>query len=225
MGFSREMALDALIECGSVTEATEYLLSAAGLRRPDAVPLTEEEQVERAIAMSLQQNIAIVDSVDDASSLKEQQLPSTSTVEPLTSSNIAPVTTDENIRDVNTAVLMNEQDVRSRTELHVVPLCLKLMQIWPNLVYRIADLLSVVIGHLDVEWTERTLVNDLLIGQTSRVAVDLLASDLTTSESLAHSLATRLHLLCLMFDVSLLSCLDVLFSGTWRKMLEYCLRL
>lgn len=202
MGFSREMAIEALIECGSVTEATEYLLGAAGQRRPDAVPLTEEEQVERAIAMSLQQNIAIVDAVETmVQQQQQQQLPSTSAEMPNDNTSSQ---AEQKIPDVNTAVLMNEHDVRSRTEGHVVPQCLKLMQIWPNLVYRTADLLSVVIGHLDADWTERTLINDLLIGTTSKVATDLLGCEVTSGELLAHSFATRLHLLCLMFDVCFL---------------------
>lgn len=221
MGFARDLVVDALIECGSVAEATEFLISgAAAARRPGhQVPLTEEEQMERAIAMSLQQpdEAALVDltqSVADAAaqtSTAVREAPSSSSAPPNAAdkgNSEAPSTSGSRIPRLSEASLMSDEQVRTMTERCVVPLCLRLMDNSPELVYRTADLLSVVVDHLGQNWMRSALVDDLLVGQTRDMARKVLSSPpVADFDTLAKSLATRLHLLCLMFEELGPSCL------------------
>lgn len=234
MGFPRELVIDALIECGSVAEATEFLISGAAGRRgvgtgaaaagaagAQQVPLTEEEQMERAIAMSLQQSDdpSLIDlSQSDAGGDGGAQAggdptASTSSSAPADATAETPSTSGSRIPPLSEASIMSDEQVRTMTERCVVPLCLRLMDNSPELVYRTADLLSVVVDHLGVDWMRTALVDDLLVGQTRDMARSVLSAPLADVEPLAKSLATRLHLLCLMFEELGPSCLKAAVEG------------
>ncbi|RWS28597.1 E3 ubiquitin-protein ligase HUWE1-like protein, partial [Leptotrombidium deliense] len=76
MGFARELALEALVHSSSLEQATEYLLSHPTINRtPNAADwdMSEDDQMMRAIAMSLGENVTEEDSEQDVTIVKDDE--------------------------------------------------------------------------------------------------------------------------------------------------------
>ncbi|GFQ86462.1 e3 ubiquitin-protein ligase HUWE1 [Trichonephila clavata] len=154
MGFSRSLATEALLNTLSLEQATDYLLSyPASLGRnsstPDTTPalgmdweMSEEDQMLRAIAMSLGENVLV----------------STNQVE------TEPNKTDE--QKEQEFVQQKEEPLSSqvldRFTEKIVEGCLKLADALPETVYRCCDLLIAVAARNGENWRDRFLIIRLL---------------------------------------------------------------
>ncbi|GFT18781.1 e3 ubiquitin-protein ligase HUWE1 [Nephila pilipes] len=154
MGFSRSLATEALLNTLSLEQATDYLLSyPSSLGRnastPDTTPalgmdweMSEEDQMLRAIAMSLGENVLV----------------STNQVE------TEPNKTDE--QKEQEFVQQKEEPLSSqvldRFTEKIVEGCLKLADALPETVYRCCDLLIAVSARNGEGWRDRFLINRLL---------------------------------------------------------------
>uniref|UniRef100_A0A3Q3W3I7 E3 ubiquitin-protein ligase HUWE1 n=1 Tax=Mola mola TaxID=94237 RepID=A0A3Q3W3I7_MOLML len=211
MGFSREHAMEALLNTSTMEQATEYLLTHPPPLLGAAVrdlTMSEEDQMMRAIAMSLGQEVSMEqrsDSPEEAARRREEE-----------DRRARERAEEEEARCLER--FMEAEPLDSK-ELHVftdsmLPGCFHLLDELPDTVYRLCDLLMTAIKRSGPEY------RDLILGQVVRQvweAADVLikaAEPLTTSDTKtvsewtrqmatlpqASKLATRILLLTLLFE-------------------------
>ncbi|XP_064633553.1 E3 ubiquitin-protein ligase HUWE1-like isoform X3 [Lineus longissimus] len=222
MGFEKEHCLEALLHSSSLEQATEYLLShpppvlgtPASLTPPIApdMDLSEEDQMLRAIAMSLGENVLVsTDQTDSKKNDDEKKLDEESNVE---ESPLEKGTLDDFTNNVMAG-------------------CLKLLDSLPETVYRVCDLLVVITNRNGEKWRNEILAN--LVKEVSDYANKLVqvAAPLTTSDTCsilewanklstvpeASKLAARLHLLSLTFEEMKMPCAEAVESSGLLELL------
>ncbi|XP_076304373.1 LOW QUALITY PROTEIN: HECT, UBA and WWE domain containing E3 ubiquitin protein ligase 1 [Tachypleus tridentatus] len=206
MGFSRQMALEALLTTNSLEQATDYLLShpAPLPRWPQSgaeFQAEEEDQMLRAIAMSLGENVLVSTNqveeeprkVDDQQELEREEQQDE---EPLSSKII--------------------DDFTDR----MLPGCLRLLDTLPDTVYRVCDLLVAVVNRNGESWRDRMLeqliqeiednVSKLLSATAPMTTADTKSvqewvTQLSTLPE-AGKTAVRIHLFTLLFEEMRISC-------------------
>ncbi|RUS89503.1 hypothetical protein EGW08_002736 [Elysia chlorotica] len=197
MGFTREQAIVALSNTTSVEQATEYILSnpipAAGSSLGGAMDLNvdenDEDQMTRAIAMSLGENFL---SSDQAKSEQKSEK------------------TDEDTEEKQEVEEPLDSAVLDNFTQNIFPGCLNLLDTLPETVYRVCDLLIVVMQRNGPDWqreTLGTLCKDLCVlsEEMTVLAQDMNVDGMQNSPS-AQKFATRLHLLSLLAEEMNLSC-------------------
>ncbi|KAL2104073.1 hypothetical protein ACEWY4_000941 [Coilia grayii] len=224
MGFSREHAMEALLNTSTMEQATEYLLTHPPPLLSAAVrefAMSEEDQMMRAIAMSLGQEVSMdqrSDSPEEAARRREED-----------ERRARERAEEEEARCLER--IMEAEPIES-TELHaftdtMLPGCFHLLDELPDTVYRLCDLLMTAIKRSGPEYRDlilRQVVNqvweaaDVLI----KAAVPLTTSDTKTVSEWARqmatlpqasNLATRILLLTLLFEELKLSCAWVVESS------------
>ncbi|KAK6308449.1 hypothetical protein J4Q44_G00217200 [Coregonus suidteri] len=220
MGFSREHAMEALVNTSTMEQATEYLLTHPPPLLSGAVrdmTMSEEDQMMRAIAMSLGQEVSMEqrsDSPEEAARRREED-----------DRRARERTEEEEARCLERFL---EAEPLDSTELHaftdsMLPGCFHLLDELPDTVYRLCDLLMTAIKRSGPEYRDlilRQVVNqvweaaDVLI----KAAIPLTTSDTKTVSEWtrqmatlpqASNLATRILLLTLLFEELKLSCARV----------------
>nr|XP_042906094.1 E3 ubiquitin-protein ligase HUWE1 [Parasteatoda tepidariorum] len=208
MGFSRGLASEALMNTNSLEQATDYLLTypaAMGRNTTSSNPsglgmdweMSEEDQMLRAIAMSLGENVLV-----STNQVEGEQSKSDTQKEP-------------------DFVQQKEEPLSSQVidtfAEKVVEGCLKLADALPETVYRCCDLLIAVAQRNGEAWRNRVLI-DRLINEI-HIKVYYLTKRLNTEQipterkgwgigsklpwiPLESKLAVRLHLLTLIFEES-----------------------
>ncbi|XP_030625885.1 E3 ubiquitin-protein ligase HUWE1 isoform X2 [Chanos chanos] len=224
MGFSREHAMEALLNTSTMEQATEYLLTHPPPLLSAAVrefTMSEEDQMMRAIAMSLGQEVSMEqrsDSPEEAARRREEE-----------ERRARERAEEEEARCLERFL---EAEPLDSTELHaftdtMLPGCFHLLDELPDTVYRLCDLLMTAIKRNGPEYRDlilRQVVNqvweaaDVLI----KAAVPLTTSDTKTVSEWtrqmatlpqASNLATRILLLTLLFEELKLSCARVVESS------------
>nr|DBA13759.1 TPA: hypothetical protein GDO54_017098 [Pyxicephalus adspersus] len=222
MGFTREHGMEALLNTSTMEQATEYLLTCppliGGVVRD--MSMSEEDQMLRAIAMSLGQDILMeqrAELPEETARQKEEERKAR-----------------EKQEEEEAKCLEKFQDAEplEQDELHgftdaMLPGCFHLLDELPDTVYRVCDLIMTAIKRNGADYREMILkqvVNqvweaaDVLI----KAAVPLTTSDnKTVSEWIsqmatlpqASNLATRILLLTLMFEELKVLCARVVESS------------
>uniref|UniRef100_A0A8C7QSR3 HECT, UBA and WWE domain containing E3 ubiquitin protein ligase 1 n=1 Tax=Oncorhynchus mykiss TaxID=8022 RepID=A0A8C7QSR3_ONCMY len=142
MGFSREHAMEALVNTSTMEQATEYLLTHPPPLLSGAVrdmTMSEEDQMMRAIAMSLGQEVSMEqrsDSPEEAARRREED-----------DRRARERTEEEEARCLERFLEAEPLDI---TELHaftdsMLPGCFHLLDELPDTVYRLCDLLMTAI--------------------------------------------------------------------------------
>uniref|UniRef100_A0A667ZPY6 E3 ubiquitin-protein ligase HUWE1 n=1 Tax=Myripristis murdjan TaxID=586833 RepID=A0A667ZPY6_9TELE len=216
MGFSREHAMEALLNTSTMEQATEYLLThpppLSGAVRD--LTMSEEDQMMRAIAMSLGQEVSMEqrsDSPEEAARRREED-----------DRRARERAEEEEARCLERfmeAEPLDPQELHAFTD-SMLPGCFHLLDELPDTVYRLCDLLMTAIKRSGPEF------RDLMLGQVVHQvwdAADVLikaAVPLTTSDTKtvsewtrqmatlpqASKLATRILLLTLLFEELKLFC-------------------
>uniref|UniRef100_A0A665X4Y6 E3 ubiquitin-protein ligase HUWE1 n=1 Tax=Echeneis naucrates TaxID=173247 RepID=A0A665X4Y6_ECHNA len=211
MGFSREHAMEALLNTSTMEQATEYLLTHPPPLLGGAVrdlTMSEEDQMMRAIAMSLGQEVSMEqrsDSPEEAARRREEE-----------DRRARERAEEEEARCLERfmeAEPLDPQELHTFTD-SMLPGCFHLLDELPDTVYRLCDLLMTAIKRSGPEY------RDLILGQVVHQvweAADVLikaAEPLTTSDTKtvsewtrqmatlpqASKLATRILLLTLLFE-------------------------
>uniref|UniRef100_A0A4W3H3W8 E3 ubiquitin-protein ligase HUWE1-like n=1 Tax=Callorhinchus milii TaxID=7868 RepID=A0A4W3H3W8_CALMI len=222
MGFTREHAMEALLNTSSMEQATEYLLThppplLGGAVRVRDLSMSEEDQMMRAIAMSLGQEIPMDQSQESPEEVtrrrEEEERKAREKQE------------EEEVRS-----LERYQDVEplEGDELHsftekMLPGCFHLLDELPDTVYRVCDLIMTAVKRNGPEY--RDLILKQVVEQVWEAANVLIkaALPLTTSDTKtvaewtsqmatlpqASNLATRILLLTLLFEELKLMCARV----------------
>ncbi|XP_035825881.1 E3 ubiquitin-protein ligase HUWE1 isoform X3 [Aplysia californica] len=196
MGFTREQATVALNNTSSLEQATDYILSNPIPPAASAVPgsmdldMNDEDQMMRAIAMSLGENAVL--STDQAKNDGKEEKQEEETEEK-----------QEDEDPLDSSVL----DEFTR---NIFPGCLNLLDTLPETVYRVCDLLIVVMQRNGNSWRRSTLASlceDLctLSEEMMVQAQELNLVGMHSSPS-AQKFAIRLHLLCLLAEEMNLAC-------------------
>ncbi|XP_062420507.1 E3 ubiquitin-protein ligase HUWE1 isoform X6 [Pungitius pungitius] len=211
MGFSREHAMESLLNTSTMEQATEYLLTHPPPLLGGAVrdlTMSEEDQMMRAIAMSLGQEVSMEqrsDSPEEAARRREED-----------DRRARERAEEEEARCLERFMEAEPLDPK---ELHtftdsMLPGCFHLLDELPDTVYRLCDLLMTAIKRSGADY------RDLILGQVVEQvwqAADILikaAEPLTTSDTKtvsewtrqmatlpqASKLATRILLLTLLFE-------------------------
>ncbi|XP_041093093.1 E3 ubiquitin-protein ligase HUWE1-like [Polyodon spathula] len=232
MGFSREHAMESLLNTSTMEQATEYLLThpppllgavARGdrQRQQEDLSLSEEDQMMRAIAMSLGEDMSMEqqsDSPEDASRRQEEE------------ERRAREKQEEDearcLEKFQCVEPLGAEELHSFTDT-MLPGCFTLLDELPDTVYRVCDLIMTAVKRNGLEYREmilRQVVNqvweaaDVLI----KAALPLTTSDTKTVSEWtsqmatlpqASSLATRILLLTLLFEELRLSCARVVESS------------
>ncbi|XP_069501404.1 E3 ubiquitin-protein ligase HUWE1 isoform X3 [Ambystoma mexicanum] len=220
MGFTREHAMEALLNTSTMEQATEYLLThppplIGGVVRD--LSMSEEDQMLRAIAMSLGQDISMdqrAESPEEMARRKEDEERKSR----------------EKQEEEEAKCLEKFQDAEplEQEELHnftdtMLPGCFHLLDELPDTVYRVCDLIMTAVKRNGADYRDlilKQVVNqvweaaDVLI----KAALPLTISDTkTVSEWVsqmatlpqASNLATRILLLTLLFEELKLPCARV----------------
>ncbi|XP_054421700.1 E3 ubiquitin-protein ligase HUWE1 isoform X8 [Pteronotus mesoamericanus] len=224
MGFTREHAMEALLNTSTMEQATEYLLThpppiMGGVVRD--LSMSEEDQMMRAIAMSLGQDIPMdqrAESPEDVACRKEEEE--------------RKAREKQEEEEAKCLEKFQDADPLEQDELHtftdtMLPGCFHLLDELPDTVYRVCDLIMTAIKRNGADYRDMILkqvVNqvweaaDVLI----KAALPLTTSDTkTVSEWIsqmatlpqASNLATRILLLTLLFEELKLPCAWVVESS------------
>ncbi|XP_037101939.1 E3 ubiquitin-protein ligase HUWE1 isoform X8 [Syngnathus acus] len=220
MGFSREHAMEALLNTSTMEQATEYLLTHPPPHLGGAVrdlSMSEEDQMMRAIAMSLGQEVSMEqrsDSPEEAARRREED-----------DRRARERAEEEEARCLERfmeAEPLDPQELHTFTD-SMLPGCFHLLDELPDTVYRLCDLLMTAIKRSGPEY------RDLILGQVVdqvwdaadvliKAAVPLTTSDTKTVSEWtkqmatlpqASKLATRILLLTLLFEELKLMCTTV----------------
>ncbi|XP_061129144.1 E3 ubiquitin-protein ligase HUWE1 isoform X8 [Syngnathus typhle] len=220
MGFSREHAMEALLNTSTMEQATEYLLTHPPPHLGGAVrdlSMSEEDQMMRAIAMSLGQEVSMEqrsDSPEEAARRREED-----------DRRARERAEEEEARCLERfmeAEPLDPQELHTFTD-SMLPGCFHLLDELPDTVYRLCDLLMTAIKRSGPEY------RDLILGQVVdqvwdaadvliKAAVPLTTSDTKTVSEWtkqmatlpqASKLATRILLLTLLFEELKLMCTSV----------------
>ncbi|XP_032569605.1 E3 ubiquitin-protein ligase HUWE1 isoform X2 [Chiroxiphia lanceolata] len=224
MGFSREHAMEALLNTNTMEQATEYLLThppplMGGTARD--LSMSEEDQMMRAIAMSLGQDIPMdqrAESPEEAACRKEEE------------ERRARERQEEEeakcLEKFEGAEPLEPAELGAFTD-SMLPGCSRLLDELPDTVYRVCDLLMTAVRRNGPAYRDSVLKQvvqqvweaaDVLI----KAAVPLTTSDTkTVSEWIsqmatlpqASNLATRILLLTLLFEELKLPCARVVESS------------
>ncbi|CAD6198666.1 unnamed protein product [Caenorhabditis auriculariae] len=172
MGFTDDEAVEALsVARGSVSEATEILLAS----RDSAAAASSQEGSSRRTLLDF------VRSANPDATLPDEE---EETVD-------APL-----IPPLRELRIENDVSVHA-TCVQLMPLCKRLMQITPDLVYSCSDLIISVLPSLDKSWRRDQLIGKIL----TQEIIDMTKQVVTTSsEDDIRLLATRIHFACLLFD-------------------------
>ncbi|XP_078678082.1 E3 ubiquitin-protein ligase HUWE1-like isoform X6 [Branchiostoma floridae x Branchiostoma belcheri] len=213
MGFTREHAVEALTHTTSLEQATEYCLThpppipLAAQELADEIGMSEEDQLSRAIAMSLGAN---VNPEEEAKKKEEEERKKREQ--------------EEAERDKQKEEEpLDPQLVAEFTE-NLLPGCLRLVDALPDTVYRVCDLLLVAVKRNNAAWRDKMLVD--VAGQIHARAVVLLEAaaplragdDRTVQDwssqlsnlAQAAQLSARAHLFTLLFEELRQPCAQVL---------------
>ncbi|XP_069896532.1 E3 ubiquitin-protein ligase HUWE1 isoform X9 [Dipodomys merriami] len=224
MGFTREHAMEALLNTSTMEQATEYLLThpppiMGGVVRD--LSMSEEDQMMRAIAMSLGQDIPMdqrAESPEEVACRKEEEE--------------RKAREKQEEEEAKCLEKFQDADPLEQDELHtftdtMLPGCFHLLDELPDTVYRVCDLIMTAIKRNGADYRDMILkqvVNqvweaaDVLI----KAALPLTTSDTkTVSEWIsqmatlpqASNLATRILLLTLLFEELKLPCAFVVESS------------
>ncbi|XP_069065433.1 E3 ubiquitin-protein ligase HUWE1 isoform X1 [Pleurodeles waltl] len=220
MGFTREHAMEALLNTSTMEQATEYLLTHPPPLMSSVVrdlSMSEEDQMLRAIAMSLGQDIPMdqrTESPEEAARRKEDDERKSR----------------EKQEEEEAKCLEKFQDAEplEQEELHnftdtMLPGCFHLLDELPDTVYRVCDLIMTAIKRNGADY--RDLILKQVVNQVWEAADVLIkaALPLTTSDTKtvsewvtqmatlpqASNLATRILLLTLLFEELKLPCARV----------------
>ncbi|XP_074873486.1 E3 ubiquitin-protein ligase HUWE1 isoform X2 [Carettochelys insculpta] len=224
MGFTREHAMEALLNTSTMEQATEYLLThppplMGGVVRD--LSMSEEDQMMRAIAMSLGQDIPMeqrAESPEEAACRKEEEE--------------RKAREKQEEEEAKCLEKFEEAEPLEPAELHsftdaMLPGCSQLLDELPDTVYRVCDLIMTAIKRNGAPYRDTILQQvvkqvweaaDVLI----KAALPLTTSDTkTVSEWIsqmatlpqAANLATRILLLTLLFEELKLPCARVVESS------------
>ncbi|KAK7074780.1 E3 ubiquitin-protein ligase huwe1 [Halocaridina rubra] len=201
MGFSRDRCMEAIAQTNTLQQATEYLL----LNPLDQVArvgvgemeLTEEDQMLQAIAMSLGEDVQLTNTTDSTSG-------GASVIQPAALKPPLPPQASKELdgEPISKATL----DQFSKCVLEG---CLSQLDLQPQMVYKVCELLTTCTARNGREWRDNML--STLINEISCQAKQLLASgslssletvELLCTSALASKFAVRLHLVTLLFEVS-----------------------
>ncbi|XP_071657347.1 E3 ubiquitin-protein ligase HUWE1 isoform X2 [Patagioenas fasciata] len=224
MGFSREHAMEALLNTNTMEQATEYLLThppplMGGVVRD--LSMSEEDQMMRAIAMSLGQDIPMdqrAESPEEAACRKEEE------------ERRARERQEEEeakcLEKFEGAEPLEASELLAFTD-SMLPGCSQLLDELPDTVYRVCDLIMTAVKRNGAAYRDSVLrqvvkqvwdAADVLI----KAALPLTTSDTkTVSEWIsqmatlpqASNLATRILLLTLLFEELKLPCARVVESS------------
>ncbi|XP_066283508.1 E3 ubiquitin-protein ligase HUWE1-like [Branchiostoma lanceolatum] len=227
MGFTREHAVEALTHTTSLEQATEYCLThpppipLAAQELADEIGMSEEDQLSRAIAMSLGANVN--PEVSDIRLLKANVNPEEEAKKKEEE--------DKKKREQEEAERDKQKDeepldpqlLADFTE-NLLPGCLRLVDALPDTVYRVCDLLLVAVKRNNAAWRDKMLVD--VAGQICSCAVVLLeaaaplrAGDDRTVQDWSNQLSNlpqaaqlsaRAHLFTLLFEELRQPCAQVL---------------
>ncbi|UYV80320.1 HUWE1 [Cordylochernes scorpioides] len=195
MGFCRDMATEALRQTSSLEQATDYLLNySSQLSRSTLPNWSEEDQMMRAIAMSLGENV--LTSGEEATSSSGGAEKKSPPAQEKFAFNTKPIP---------------PQEIDTFTQ-NILSGCLRLLDTLPECVYRTCDLLVVVASRNGTEWRDKMLVS--LLDEIEETVVSLFRSyTLHTVEPEqwlelpeASKAAVRIHLFTLLFEEMRLAC-------------------
>ncbi|XP_054975774.1 E3 ubiquitin-protein ligase HUWE1 isoform X9 [Sorex araneus] len=231
MGFTREHAMEALLNTSTMEQATEYLLThpppiMGGVVRD--LSMSEEDQMMRAIAMSLGQDIPM----DQRAESPEYRLLEEKEVACRKEEEERKAREKQEEEEAKCLEKFQDADPLEQDELHtftdtMLPGCFHLLDELPDTVYRVCDLIMTAIKRNGADYRDMILkqvVNqvweaaDVLI----KAALPLTTSDTkTVSEWIsqmatlpqASNLATRILLLTLLFEELKLPCAWVVESS------------
>ncbi|CAL1528834.1 unnamed protein product [Lymnaea stagnalis] len=196
MGFTREQGIMALNNTSSLEQATDYILTnpvPSTAQNPLAGAMdqdNDDDQMMRAIAMSLGEN-AVMSTDQGKNEGKDEKV------------NNEAEEKQEAEEPLDTAVL-------DEFTYNIFPGCLNLLDTLPETVYRVCDLLIVVMARNGASWkreTLGTLCKDLcaLCDEMTSYAQEMNFTAMQSSPS-AQKFATRLHLLSLLAEEMNLAC-------------------
>ena len=204
MGFSRDRCMEAITQTNTLQQATEYLLmnpmdQVGGVSGGD-MELTEEDQMLQAIAMSLGEDVQLSGSLEprSSSSSNNSGTPQQPAVSALKPPPFPPKEIDDEPLSKSTLDKFSEC---------VLEGCLNQLDVQPQMVYKVCELLTTCSTRNGNEWRQNML--STLINEISRHANHLLASgSLSSPETveqlctsvLASKFAVRLHLVTLLFE-------------------------
>ncbi|BFZ10773.1 hypothetical protein BsWGS_13813 [Bradybaena similaris] len=195
MGFTREQATLALTNTSSLEQATEYILtnpfppaSQNALAGSMDLDMNDEDQMMRAIAMSLGESDGMP--VDQGKTKDER--------------------TDDEVDDKQEIEEPLDASILDDFTRSIFPGCLNLLDLLPETVYRVCDLLIVVMSRNGAQWKEETLgalCKEIceLCDEMTCYAQEMNIREMESSAS-AKKFATRLHLLSLLAEEMNLVC-------------------
>lgn len=224
MGFCRELAAEALAHSASLEQATDYLLShpaalapsgsgahlgVAGsplvtsgrplAELPSDLEMSEEDQMMRAIAMSLGENVTPGQAKEGDKVMRDEE------------------EDDEKVQPEEEPA---EPAVMDRFTENMLPGCLRLLDALPETVYRVCDLLGAVVSRNGVVWRDQMLASLLQEVRTTVTSLLEIATrdDLPQAEQavqlatlpVANMAAVRVHLFTLLFEEMRLPCATLL---------------
>ncbi|KAK3600176.1 hypothetical protein CHS0354_039470 [Potamilus streckersoni] len=214
MGFSRERCLESLLRTNSVVQATDYLLTHASAHAPGLgldLDMTEEDQMMRAIAMSLGDNAVMsTDQADNSKSVDKK---------------------DEAEEMEKSEDPLDKACLDNFTE-KIFPGCLTLLDTLQETVYRVCDLITVVTQRNGIEWQKRVLSD--LVAEVQLLAQTILSlapsndTEASTAQTQADKIAnmpesarfaTRIHLFSLLFEEAMMPCAEALESTKMNDLL------
>ncbi|XP_054925199.1 E3 ubiquitin-protein ligase HUWE1 isoform X3 [Dermacentor andersoni] len=225
MGFCRELATEALAHSASLEQATDYLLSHPAPLAPSAsgvipgaagspsgasgqpladlpgsdLEMSEEDQMMRAIAMSLGENVTAGQAKESDKVMRDEE------------------EDDEKVQPEEEPA---EPHVMDRFTENMLPGCLRLLDALPETVYRVCDLLGAVVARNGVVWRDQMLASLLQEVRTTVTSLLEIAlrDDLPQAEQavqlatlpVANMAAVRIHLFTLLFEEMRLPCATLL---------------
>ncbi|KAL8595169.1 hypothetical protein ACOMHN_013842 [Nucella lapillus] len=219
MGFTRAHAIDSLLNTTTLEQATDYILShpppafvdndASRVLGMD-VDLSDDEQMMRAIALSLGESVVMsTDQADQSPSEKKEE--------------------DEEQEKQEKEDPLDKSVLDDFTE-GMLDGCLNLLDMLPETVYRVCDLLIVVIQRNGDQWRDKTLATIvdevcmccehmlIISSDSSEAGLQDLAQKLTSSDH-ALKFGVRLHLLSLLLEDMSVPCAEVIQKGSLVQLL------
>ncbi|XP_036596594.1 E3 ubiquitin-protein ligase HUWE1-like, partial [Trichosurus vulpecula] len=224
MGFTREHAMEALLNTSTMEQATEYLLThppplIAGIVRD--LSMSEEDQMMRAIAMSLGQDIPMdqrMESPEETACRKEEEERKTREKQEEEEAKC--------LEEFQGAEPLEPEELYNFTD-SMLPGCFHLLDELPDTVYWVCDLIMTAIKRNGADY--RDVILNQVVSQVWEAADVLIkaALPLTTSDTKtvsewisqmvtlpqASNLATRILLLTLLFEELKLSCARIVESS------------
>uniref|UniRef100_UPI00358F3842 E3 ubiquitin-protein ligase HUWE1 isoform X5 n=1 Tax=Myxine glutinosa TaxID=7769 RepID=UPI00358F3842 len=222
MGFSREQAVEALLHTSTMEQATEYLIThPPPLLGGTDLHMSEEDQMIRAIAMSLGQDICMeqgAESPEDAERRREEEE---------RRSREKQEEDEARLLETMLAIEPLEPSVLQHFTEDMMPSCLHLLDALPDTVYSVRDLLMTAIRRNGSDFQDDVLhqVVEQVWGAANvliKAAVPLTTSDSKTllewtsqmaTLPQASNLATRILLLTLLFEELKLPCARIVESS------------